>query len=121
MNINISALTTEPSLLIVAGMSPQSVEEAGGLGVSGDLAVCPAQVGYDGAHADAGGPAQVPAALRVEAGGSSQIFSVKGELLLGVSAEGEPSLLQACLLLWLDQPPVDRVDGLLLSVLLILP
>ena len=68
-------------------MSPQSMEEAGGgggrsPGVPGDLAVSPAEGGEVGAHADAGGSAEVAAALRGQTGGSPHLLSVEGESFL---------------------------------------
>ena len=110
-------------------MFPEPVQEAGApltdllprvLGVPGHLAVRPAEARHDRAHTDAGASAQVSTALRVEAGGSPQLFSVEGKCLLRVSAERKSSLLETRLLLRLDQPPVDRSHRLLLSALLTL-
>ena len=99
------------------------MKEAGGgggwsSGVSGDLAVSPAEGGEVGAHADAGGSTEVAAGLRGQTGGSPRSLLVKGECFLRGTTEGKSSLLQTSLLPWLDEPPVDRVHSLLLSVLL---
>ena len=99
------------------------MEEAGGgggwsSGVSGDLAVSPAEGGEVGAHTDAGSSTEVAAALRGQTGGSPHFLSVKGEGFLRGATEGESSLLQPSLLPWLDQPVVDRVHCLLLFVFL---
>ena len=99
------------------------MKEAGGgggrsSGVSGDLAVSPAEGGEVGAHTDAGGSTEVAAGLRGQTGGSPHLLSVKGEGFLRGATEGESPLLQPSLLPWLDQPVVDRVHCLLLFVFL---
>ena len=101
------------------------MEEAGGgggrsTGVSGDLAVSPAEGGEVGAHADAGGSTEVAAGLSGQTGGSppSLLVPFKGESFLRGTTEGKSSLLQTSLLSGLDEPPVDRVHSLLLFALL---
>ena len=68
-------------------MSPQSMKEAGGgggrsSGVSGDLAVSPAEGGEVGAHTDAGGSTEVAAGLCGQTGGSPHVLSVERECFL---------------------------------------
>ena len=110
-------------LLAAVIMSPQSIEEAGGgrgrgPGVPGDLTVSSAEGGEVGAQTDAGGSAEVGAALCSETGGSPHLLSVKGEGFLRGATEGESPLLQPSLLPRLDQPVVDRVHCLLFFVFL---
>ena len=100
------------------GLSPQSMEEAGGPGVSGDLAVSPAEGGEVGAHTDAGGSTEVAARLCGQTGRSPLILSLEGKCFLRGPTERESALLQTSLLPRLDQPPVDGVHGLLLFVFL---
>ena len=81
------ALLLSLLLLPVVRMSPQSIEEAGGgsgrgPGVSRHFAVSPAEGGEVGAHADAGGSAEVAAALRGQTGGSPHLLSVEWESFL---------------------------------------
>ena len=94
------------------------MEEAGGPGVSRDLAVSPAEGWEVGAHTDAGGSTEVTAGLRGETGGSPLILSAEGKSFLRGATERESALLQTRLLGWLDEPPVDGVHGLLLFVFL---
>ena len=85
-------------------------------GLRGHVAPGPgdAEAGHDGRHADARGPGEVaPAAVSVQAGGSPLL--VIGKCPPGAARQGEPSLLEPRLLLWLHNPPVDWVNVVLLQ------